>query len=51
MFVAVGAIDRLRNRRQDGFREQYIRPLLREAAQLGIRPEEIATMITEETTS
>ncbi len=51
MFVAVGAIDRLRSRRQSDFREQFIQPLLREAAQLGIRPDEITRMITEETTS
>lgn len=48
MFVAPGARAALRERRRLAFRDQYIDPLLREAAQLGITPEELASMITKE---
>lgn len=51
MFVADGAIEHLRSRRQQAFREQFIQPLLREAAQLGIHPDEITRMIAEEDNS
>ena len=48
MFVAPGAREALRHRRKFAFEDQYIAPLLREAAQLGITPEELAGMITKE---
>ncbi|MFD2758730.1 GntR family transcriptional regulator [Gulosibacter faecalis] len=51
MFVTPGALDVLRRRRRDAFRVHYIEPLLREAAQLEIHPDELARMITEESTS
>lgn len=48
MFVAEGAREALRQRRRFAFEDLYIAPLLREAAQLGITPEELASMITKE---
>ena len=48
MFVAPGAREALRQRRKFAFQAQYIAPLLREAAQLGITPEELAGMISKE---
>src|SRR4051795_602556 len=40
MFVSVGAQAKLRQRRRDQFSEQFLQPLLTEAAKLGIRPAE-----------
>ncbi|MGM1030687.1 MAG: GntR family transcriptional regulator [Actinomycetota bacterium] len=48
MFVAPGAREALRQRRKLAFQDQFIAPLLREAAQLGISPEDLADMITKE---
>ena len=48
MFVAPGAREALRQRRKLAFQDQFIAPLLREAAQLGISHEDLADMITKE---
>ena len=41
MFVADGARERLIAKRRDAFRDEYLRPLLAEAAKLGIDPEQL----------
>ena len=45
MFVAEGARARLVAQRRDQFRDQYLAPLLAEAAKLGITSDEVATMV------
>jgi DNA-binding transcriptional regulator YhcF (GntR family) len=45
MFVAEGAQARLVAQRRDQFREQYVAPLLAEAAKLGISTGDLADMI------
>jgi DNA-binding transcriptional regulator YhcF (GntR family) len=45
MFVAQGARRQLLGERRESFTEQYIRPLLDEAARLDIAPEELTGMI------
>ncbi|MER7275899.1 GntR family transcriptional regulator [Dactylosporangium sp. NPDC000244] len=45
MFVSPGAQTRLRQRRRDQFAEQYVQPLLAEAAKLGIDGNELKSMI------
>ena len=45
MFVAVGAPALLRQRRRDDFARDYLAPLLREAAHLGIDHREITEMM------
>ncbi len=45
MFVPPGAQAKLRQRRGDQFTEQFLQPLLAEAAKLGIHPGELKTMI------
>ena len=45
MFVAPGAREALRQRRKLAFQDQFIAPLLREAAQLGISAETVETHI------
>ncbi|MEU7868437.1 GntR family transcriptional regulator [Dactylosporangium sp. NPDC049140] len=45
MFVSPGAQAKLRQRRRDQFAEQYLRPLLAEAAKLGIDGTELTSMI------
>lgn len=45
MFVSTGARASLVAERRQGFREQYVTPLLREAARLGIDSDEIIAMI------
>nr|BFE66573.1 GntR family transcriptional regulator [Dactylosporangium thailandense] len=45
MFVSPGAQTRLRQRRRDQFAEQYVQPLLAEAAKLGIDGNELQSMI------
>ncbi|WP_433608408.1 GntR family transcriptional regulator [Dactylosporangium sp. CA-139114] len=45
MFVSPGAQTRLRQRRRDQFAEQYVEPLLAEAAKLGIDGHELTSMI------
>ncbi|TPW70653.1 GntR family transcriptional regulator [Schumannella sp. 10F1B-5-1] len=51
MFVAEGARARLIDDRRTRFADQYVTPLLAEAAKLGITPEQLSTMITERSTS
>jgi GntR family transcriptional regulator len=47
MFVAEGARDRLVEKRRTQFRDQYVAPLLAEAAKLGLSSEQLADMIRE----
>lgn len=48
MFVAPGAPAALRERRRTAFADQFITPLLREAARLGITPAQLAAMVTKD---
>ncbi|WP_431279834.1 GntR family transcriptional regulator [Leifsonia poae] len=48
MFVADGARERLIAKRRDAFRDEYLRPLLAEAAKLGIDPSQLTDMIAKE---
>lgn len=48
MFVAPGARAQIMAHRRAGFRDQFVAPLLAEAAKLGIEPEQLAQMIREE---
>ena len=48
MFVAEGARAKLTTRRRDDFSTQFVRPLLDEAAKLGITSTQLAEMITKE---
>jgi GntR family transcriptional regulator len=48
MFVAEGARQRLIDKRVAQFRDDFLRPLLREAAKLEIGPDDLATMIHQE---
>lgn len=48
MFVATGARERLITQRQERFSEEFVRPLLAEAAKLGIGRQELADMIRKE---
>jgi GntR family transcriptional regulator len=50
MFVAAGARERLVAKRQEKFTDQYLRPLLTEAATIGISSEQLADMIRKEGT-
>ena len=50
MFVAEGARARLVADRRDQFRDQFLTPLLAEAAKLGISQDELATMLRQTTT-
>jgi DNA-binding transcriptional regulator YhcF (GntR family) len=45
MFVSPGAQAKLRQRRREQFAEQYLQPLLTEAAKLGIPTSELKSMI------
>jgi DNA-binding transcriptional regulator YhcF (GntR family) len=47
MFVATGARDQLLKRRRSEFADQYVRPLMTEASELGITGRELAAMIDE----
>jgi GntR family transcriptional regulator len=49
MFVAAGARARIVAQRRDEFRQQYLTPLLAEAAKLGIDREQLAAMVREDT--
>ncbi|WP_111719764.1 GntR family transcriptional regulator [Homoserinimonas sp. OAct 916] len=51
MFVAPGAPAQLRSERRAAFRDQHVAPLLREAALLGIDPQELAQMINQKESS
>jgi DNA-binding transcriptional regulator YhcF (GntR family) len=48
MFVTEGARERLVTQRRDQFRADYVRPLLAEAAKLGIGSAQLAEMIRKE---
>jgi DNA-binding transcriptional regulator YhcF (GntR family) len=48
MFVAEGAQTRLVGKRREVFREEFVRPLLTEAAKLGISTTQLADMIRKE---
>ena len=48
MFVADGARARLVDKRRDQFTTQYVRPLVEEAAKLGISTAQLADMIKKE---
>ena len=48
MFVVPGARDRLVERRRAEFAVEYLRPLIVEAAKLGIGVDELAGMLREE---
>lgn len=48
MFVAAGARARLIDARKTRFRDEFIRPLIAEAAKLGIDPDQLTEMISTE---
>ena len=48
MFVAEGAQARLKTKRREQFGAEFVRPLLTEAAKLGITSEQLADMIRKE---
>lgn len=48
MFVSPGAQSAIVERRREAFRDQYIRPLVDEAAKLGISSTQLADMIRKE---
>ena len=50
MFVAPGSRERIVDKRRDQFPSQYLKPLIAEAAKLGITPEQLADMIMKEET-
>jgi DNA-binding transcriptional regulator YhcF (GntR family) len=45
MFVATGARERLQAERRERFAAEYVEPLVREAARLGIGPRELQRMV------
>jgi DNA-binding transcriptional regulator YhcF (GntR family) len=45
MFVATGAREQLLKRRRSEFADQYVRPLMAEAAKLGISTRDLARMV------
>jgi GntR family transcriptional regulator len=47
MFVATGARQRLLARRRAEFTQRYVKPLLTEAARLGIDTDELSALIKE----
>jgi DNA-binding transcriptional regulator YhcF (GntR family) len=51
MFVAEGARARLVAQRRDQFSTQYVRPLIEEAAKLGISADQLAELIRKEQTA
>jgi GntR family transcriptional regulator len=51
MFVSTGARDMLVERRRTRFADEYVRPLLTEAAKLGISATQLSDMIRTEGTS
>ncbi|MBV6703283.1 GntR family transcriptional regulator [Kitasatospora aureofaciens] len=51
MFVAKGARERLVQERRRGFADRYLRPLVVEAARLGIGLDELLGLVREELTS
>lgn len=48
MFVATGAREQLLARHREQFAAEYLRPLLAEAAKLGITADQLTTMIRQE---
>ena len=48
MFVATGARERLVSKRREQFQTQYVRPLVTEAAKLGVSGAALVDMIREE---
>lgn len=46
MFVAPGSRERLLAQRRQRFTDEYVRPLLSEASNLGITPHELVSLIT-----
>jgi GntR family transcriptional regulator len=48
MFVARGARARLVQARKERFRDEFVRPLIAEAAKLGIDPDQLSEMISTE---
>lgn len=48
MFVAAGARARLLAQRREAFAAQYVRPLVAEADQLGLTPDQLVEMIRKE---
>ena len=48
MFVTTGARERLLSKRRDGFRTEYVAPLLQEARKLGITTDQLTDMIRNE---
>lgn len=48
MFVSTGAKQTLVAKRRDGFAAEFLRPLLAEAAKLGISAKDLTTMIEKE---
>lgn len=48
MFVAAGSRERLLAKRRDHFTAEFVRPLVTEAAKLGITPQQLSDMITKE---
>ena len=51
MFVATGARDRLLAERRPRFAAEYVEPMLREAARLGIHPDELHRLVTQQEVS
>ena len=45
MFVAEGAVEKLRNKRKDEFHENYVSKLVREAKRLNFSKEDIISMV------
>ena len=50
MFVSLGSRDRIESKRRERFEDEYLRPLIAEAAKLGISPDNLAAMIRKEGT-
>lgn len=46
MFVATGSRDRIVTQRRERFETDYVRPLLAEAAKLGMTQDDVAALIT-----
>lgn len=45
MFVSTGATEKIRNKRQESFYEDFISPLVSEASKLGLSKDEINSLI------
>lgn len=51
MFVAAGAVDKLKTQRRSDFFDSYIRTLLDEASKLGLTKQDVIDLINRETKS